>query len=118
MVTQAEVPPSITHLTVQQESGMGLDLIKALAMEIGRSAVAYVEVMYPEAIEATSSTFKLSLKNEIYNTIVSISELHDEPSARARLARMEAHRREWVGMYRKMRRKPKNHATALGKAAS
>ena len=89
------------------DPGISRDLIKLIGMEIGKDIVAYVEVMYPEAIKATSSTFKLSLRNSIHNAIVSIADLHDEAAIRKRLADGEAHRKKWVGMYRKMRRAKK-----------
>ena len=87
------------------DESISKELIKAIAMEIGKGTVAYVEVMYPEAIKATSSTFKLSLRNHIHNAIVSVAELHDEPAIRTRLDSDAAFRKTWVGMYRKMRRK-------------
>lgn len=42
------------------------DIIKEIAMDIGKEVIAYIEVMYPEAIKATSSTFKLSVRNCIH----------------------------------------------------
>ena len=90
--------------TEKSDAGISRELIKAIAEEIGRGTVAYVEVMYPEAIKATSSTFKLSLRNHIHNAIVSIAELHDEPAMRARLQKDADFRKRWVAMYRKMRR--------------
>jgi hypothetical protein len=44
--------------------------VKEIAMEIGKDTVDYVERMYPQAIEATSTTFRLSLRNHIYNQIM------------------------------------------------
>ena len=85
----------------------------AHADECPVAAVAHVEVMYPDAIKAASSTFTLSLRNHIYNDIMSIAELHDEAAIRARLAENAAHRKRWVGMYRKMRAQDKaksNHS--------
>ncbi len=87
-----------------EEESISKELINAMAEEIGRNTVAYVEVMYPEAIKATSSTFKLSLRNHIHNQIVSYAELHNEAAVRDRLIKDVAFRKEWVGMYRKMRR--------------
>ena len=87
----------------KSDAGISRDIIRLIGMEIGKDIVAYVEVMYPEAIKATSSTFKLSLRNSIHNAIVSIADLHDEAAIRKRLADGEAHRKKWVGMYRKMR---------------
>lgn len=88
----------------QPDSGIPRELIKAIAAEIGRGTVAYVEVMYPEAIKATSSTFKLSLRNHVYNDIMAIAELHDAGEIQVRLDVLARHRRKWVAMYRKMRR--------------
>lgn len=45
------------------------ELIKEVATDIGKELVAYIEVMYPQAIAATSSTFKLSMRNHIHNDI-------------------------------------------------
>ena len=86
--------------------GISRELIKAIAMEIGKGTVAYVEVMYPEAIKAASSTFKLSLRNHIYNDIMAIAEIHDEAGVMRNLENRAKHRERWVAMYRKMRRKP------------
>ena len=80
------------------------ELIKAIAMEIGKSTAAYVEVMYPEAVKAASSTFLLSLRNHIHNEIVSMAELHDEASMRDAIEESRGFRTRWVAQYRKMRR--------------
>lgn len=87
------------------DAGISRELIQAMAMQIGKDTVAYVEVMYPEAIKATSSTFKLSLRNHIYNEIISLSRLSDEATIRARLATDEKFRKEWLAQWRKIRRK-------------
>lgn len=80
------------------------ELIKAIAMDIGKEVVAYVEVMYPKAIEATSSTFKLSLRNCIYNQIMAAIKVNDAGQIEARLKDRKAFRRWWVGAYRKIRK--------------
>lgn len=85
-------------------SGLSRDLIKQIASEIGASTVAYVEVMYPEAITSTSSTFKLSLRNHIHNEIMSISGIHDEASMRKWVAGSKKFRLEWVKQWRKLRK--------------
>ena len=90
---------------LRREEGISKELIKAIAMEIGKGTVAYVEVMYPEAIKATSSTFKLSLRNHIYNDIMAIAELNTEQTIRQNLQDRSSFRERWVAMYRKMRRK-------------
>lgn len=91
--------------TAETKPPLGNDLIKAMAEAVGKSLAAYVEVMYPEAMKAASSTFKLSLRNHVYNDIMHVSTLHTEAEIRKWLDSSEAHRKEWLGMYRKMRRK-------------
>ena len=92
--------------TVESEAGAwSKELVKAIAMDIGKETVAYVEVMYPKAIEATSSTFKLSLRNHIYNQIMAAIEVNEEGQVIARLADRKKFRRWWTAAYRKIRNK-------------
>lgn len=83
------------------------ELVKEIAMDIGKDLVAYIEVMYPEAIKATSSTFKLSMRNHVYNQIMAAIETNDAGEIRARLVERKKHRRDWVATYRKIRRSDK-----------
>jgi hypothetical protein len=78
-------------------------LVKAIAMDIGKEVVAYVEVHYPQAIEATSSTFKLSLRNCIYNEIMAAIDVSDEGQIIARLRDRKSFRRKWTAAWRKIR---------------
>ena len=92
--------------TVESEAGAwSKELVKAIAMDIGKETVAYVEVMYPDAIKATSSTFKLSLRNHIYNEIMAAIEVNDEGNVIARLQDRKKFRRWWTAAYRKIRNK-------------
>lgn len=59
-----------TRSTIAVAEDPAKALVKAVALDIGKQIVAYIEVMYPEAITATSSTFKLSVRNSIYNEIM------------------------------------------------
>ena len=86
-------------------SSWSRELVKAIAMDIGKETVAYIEVMYPEAIAATSSTFKLSVRNHIYNQIMDAIEVNDEGQVIARLQDRKKFRRWWTGVYRKIRKK-------------
>lgn len=101
-------PPVIGRVHVGDEPGepWSKELIKAIAMDIGKDTVAYIEVMYPKAIEATSSTFKLSVRNHIYNQIMAAIEVTDEGKVNARLRDRKKFRRDWTAAYRKIRRKP------------
>lgn len=69
-------------------------ILKAVAMDIGKEIVAYVERMYPQAISATSSTFRMALRNSIYNEIVAAIKVTDPDAIKARLADRAKHRRE------------------------
>lgn len=92
--------------TVESEAGAwSKELVKAIAMDIGKETVAYVEIMYPKAIDATSSTFKLSLRNHIYNEIMAAIKVTDEGKVVARLADRKSFRRWWTAAYRKIRNK-------------
>jgi hypothetical protein len=80
------------------------DLIKSIAMDIGKEVVAYIEVQYPEAVKATSSTFKLSVRNCIYNQIMAAIEVNDAGQIAARLADRKKRRRKWTADWRKIRK--------------
>lgn len=72
-------------------------------MDIGKEVVAYIEVQYPKAIEATSSTFKLSVRNCIYNQIMAAIEVNDAGQITARLKERKEFRRRWTAAWRKIR---------------
>lgn len=69
------------------------DIVKAIAMDIGKELVDYVERMYPDAIEAASSTFRLSLRNHVYNDIMCMVKITDEERLK-----------EWLDYREKFRR--------------
>ena len=79
------------------------DLIKEIAMDIGKDVVAYIEVQYPEAIKATSSTFRLSVRNSIYNRIMAALEITDEREIGEMLARHKSFRREQRAAWKRIR---------------
>ena len=80
------------------------DVVKQIAMDIGKDLVAYIEVQYPDAIKATTSTFRLAVRNHVYNQIMAALETTDEADILRRLAERKRFRRKWVGAYRKMRK--------------
>lgn len=79
------------------------DLIKEIAMDIGKDVVAHIETMYQQAIKATSSTFRLSVRNCIYNKILAALEVTDEREIIERLARHKQFRREQKAMWKRIR---------------
>lgn len=113
MELEADYPPlpAVTGQDVQRPAGKtegpwSKELIKEIAMDIGKEVVAYIEVQYPKAIEATSSTFKLSVRNCIHNQIMAAIEITDEGEIRARLQDRKHFRRRWTAAWRKIRGKP------------
>jgi hypothetical protein len=80
------------------------DLIKEIAADIGADMVAYIEVQYPEAIKATSSTFKTSVRNHIINQVMAAIEITDADQIKAWLEDRKKHRRGWLKMWRNIRR--------------
>lgn len=83
----------------------GKAMVSAIAMDIGKEVVAYIEVMYPAAIKATASTFKLAVRNCIHNEIMAAIEVNDEGEIVSRIERRKKFRREWLKSIRKGRNK-------------
>jgi len=79
-------------------------------MDIGKEVVAYVERQYPQAVEHTASTFRLSLRNCIYNEIMAALKTTDREEILARLARRKKDRRELKAMWAKIRDTDWDHA--------
>lgn len=95
------------EVAVRSEPSWSRELVKEIAMDIGKDVAAYVEVMYPQAVATTSSTFLLSLRNCIHNEIMSaLDGPIDEASIRHRLAERKAFRRKWKAQYKKIRAMP------------
>jgi hypothetical protein len=83
------------------------ELIKEVAMDIGKELVAYIEIMYPDVFAAGNSGFKLSMRNHIHNDIVgAVDALATQDKARAWLEARKKHRREWLAQWRKIRNTP------------
>ena len=70
------------------------DLVKEMAMDIGKEVAAYIERMYPKSVEAASSTFLLSVRNCIYNQIIDAIGTSDVGEIERRLIRRKAQRRK------------------------
>jgi hypothetical protein len=78
-------------------------LLKAVAMDIGKDTVAYVEDIYPQAVSATSSTFRLSLRNHISNQIIEAMKTRSPEEIQAWLDDRRKHRRELGRMVKRSR---------------
>ena len=78
-------------------------LVEAIAVDIGKEVVAYLEVMYPDVHKAMSSGCKLSLRNLIHNEIMAAIQVTDEGQIIARLQDRKKFRRAWTAAYRRIR---------------
>jgi hypothetical protein len=97
------VPKFLTRRPTPAGHGPSRDVVKQIAMDIGKETVAYIEIMYPDAIKATSSTFRLSVRNHIYNQIMAALETTDEAEILGRLERRKRFRRERRAAWKKIR---------------
>ena len=79
------------------------ELVKDIAADIGSEIVAHIETMYPAAINATPSTFRLSVRNKVFNEIMAAISVNDAGEIAARLKDRKAMRRKIGASYRKMR---------------
>jgi hypothetical protein len=69
------------------------ELIKEVALDIGKETVFYIETMYPEMFAAVSASAKLSVRNHIFNQIMAAIKVNEEGKIRLRLAERKAQRR-------------------------
>jgi len=94
-----------TPIVREQSSGpWSKELIRAIAMDIGKAVVHHIETMYPAAIKACPSTFKLSVRNSVHNEIMAAIEITDEGQIIARLKERKQHRRKIKSFYTKIRK--------------
>lgn len=82
------------------------EVVKQIAMDIGKDTAAYIEVMYPKAVEATSSMFLLSVRNHVYNQIMAALEVTDQGAILQRLDDRKKFRRKWKAEWKKIRSQP------------
>lgn len=80
------------------------ELIKELAMDIGKEVVAHIETMYPAMFEAVAGTAKLSVRNCVYNEIMAALEVNDADAIRDRLEVRRKFRRKILKAYRDIRK--------------
>lgn len=80
-------------------------LVEAIALDIGKEMVAYLEVMFPDATITSSSGMRLSVRNHIYSDIIAALETTDEKEILERLERRRKFRREWLKTYRDYRKR-------------
>ena len=76
------------------------DLVKQIAMDIGKAVAHHIQRMYPRAVDATSKTMLLSVRNCTYNEIIAALDTTDADAILARLAERKLHRRQMNAMAR------------------
>lgn len=82
------------------------ELIKEIAMDIGKEVVAHIETMYPAMFEAVAGTAKLSIRNCVHNEIMAALEVNDASAIRDRLDARKVFRRKMLKTYRDIRKSP------------
>ena len=82
------------------------ELVKEIAMDIGKAVAHHIETMYPDAVAAASSTFLLSVRNCCHNEIIAALDTIDADAIRQRLAERKKHRRKIGAFYRAYRKSP------------
>lgn len=68
------------------------DLVKDIAMDIGKAVAHHIETMYPESVQ--SKSMLLSVRNCVYNEIMAAIAVTGEGEIIARIERRKAHRRK------------------------
>ena len=79
------------------------ELVKEIAMDIGKAVVHHIETMYPVMFDAVASAARLSIRNTVYNEIMGALEVNEAEAISARLAERKRHRRHIAAAYRKIR---------------
>jgi hypothetical protein len=82
----------------------------AIALDVGKEMVAYLEVMYPDVFDMMNSGCKLSIRNHIHNDIIAALEIVGSANHLERLKERARFRREWLATYRNLpsrRNRPK-----------
>jgi hypothetical protein len=94
------------NLPAKPQELIARDIVKAIAMNIGKDVAFHIETMYPLAVSATSRSMLLSVRNAVYNEIMAALDVTDETEILARLQRRKAHRREIKAMMKAGTRGP------------
>lgn len=82
------------------------DVIKLIAMDIGKEVASHIETMYPAAVAATSKSMLLSVRNCTHNEIMAALGEINEQAILARLELRKQERRRHRAIYRKLRNQP------------
>ena len=94
MKTKADSRDLALAVSVAAPSPLSRDIIREIAMDIGKAVAAHIETMYPNAVAATSRTMLLSVRNTAFNEIMAALDVIDEEAIRMRLAERKRWRRQ------------------------
>lgn len=78
------------------------DVIKLIAMDIGKEVASHIETMYPAAVEATSKSMLLSVRNCVHNEIMAALGETDEEAILRRLEERKQVRRRHRAVWRRI----------------
>lgn len=92
----------MVNLPAKQDNDPDAELIREVAMDIGKAVVHHIETMYPAMFQAVAGSAKLSVRNTVYNEIMAAIPVMDADAIRARLDERKRHRRR-INALRKMR---------------
>ena len=82
------------------------ELVSAVALDIGKEMVAYLEVMYPDVFQVMNEGCKLSIRNHIHNDIMAFSKYSTVREFQDWITRRKIFRRKWLAQTRKNRKEP------------
>ncbi len=80
------------------------ELVKGIAMDIGKEAVSHLRIMYPAAFAALGSSGQLSLRNCVHNEIMNSLATMDADGIRQRLEDRRKRRRERHAEWERIRK--------------
>lgn len=96
-------PANLPAVAVANEGISDRALIREIAMDIGKSTVEFLEVMYPASLEAVAKIARLGIRNHIHNEIMSALDTTDVEAIKARIAERKLDRRRRLALYRRIR---------------
>lgn len=67
------------------ETGWSREPVKLIAKDVGEAVAMYIQLMYPSSVAAAPSTFKLSVRNCVFNEIMAAVDVSDVGRIEARL---------------------------------
>lgn len=95
--------------TLRDEGISDRALIREIAMDIGKSTVEHIEIMYPAALQAVPKLARLSIRNHIFNEIMAALNTTDADAIKERLAERKRDRRRRLAIFRGIRNKKDHH---------